>query len=90
MDKFLARDDVKQSLGVENRNWTQCDTAVYEKLQEDWMHSLGDDVRILLEGGVNVLVYSGDKDYVCNWRGGEKWTNTLNWKHHFQFLKAKY
>ena len=45
------------------------------------MRNLGEDVRYLLESGVNVLVYSGDKDYVCNWRGGEKWTNEMVWEH---------
>jgi len=88
LDKFLARDDVKQQLNVTNRKWEECDNEVYQKLEVDWMMNLGEDVRYLLESGVNVLVYSGDKDYACNWRGGEKWTNTLSWKHHIAFEKA--
>jgi carboxypeptidase C (cathepsin A) len=48
-------------------------------LMGDWMLNLQDDVTYLLENGIRVLVYSGDKDYICNWRGGEKWTNTLDW-----------
>lgn len=31
----------------------------------------------LVEEGVKGLVYSGDKDFVCNWRGGEAWTDFL-------------
>lgn len=27
-----------------------------------------------------MLVYNGDKDYICNWEGGKLWTNKLNWK----------
>jgi len=33
LDKFLARDDVKKSLGVENRTWAKCDSDVYAKLE---------------------------------------------------------
>jgi len=45
--------------------------------------SVDSSVQYLLENNVNVLIYSGDKDYIANWRGGEKWTNNLNWTHQF-------
>jgi cathepsin A (carboxypeptidase C) len=48
---------------------------VHTFLLGDWMSTLANDVKFLLENDVNVLVYSGDKDFVCNWRGGEAWTN---------------
>lgn len=34
-------------------------------------------VQYLIDNKVGVLAYSGDKDFICNWRGGEAWTNTL-------------
>ena len=37
-----------------------------------------------------MLVYSGDKDFICNWRGGEKWTHEANWTHTAEFQKAPY
>jgi cathepsin A (carboxypeptidase C) len=36
------------------------------------------------------LVYSGDKDFVCNWRGGEAWTNNLEWSGKQAFNQANY
>ena len=45
----------------------------------DWVVSLSEKVSVVLESGVKVLVYSGDKDFVCNWRGGEAWTNEVKW-----------
>ena len=33
----------------------------------------------LLPAGTNVLVYSGDEDFVCNSLGTSKWLNALLW-----------
>lgn len=54
------------------------------------MLNLDDKINYLIDNGVNVLVYSGDKDFICNWRGGEAWTNNLNWKHKAEFQKKDY
>jgi cathepsin A (carboxypeptidase C) len=35
-------------------------------------------------------VYSGDKDWICNWRGGEKWTNEIDWPKKKEFQKTEY
>lgn len=43
----------------------------------DWMTNQAENVAYLINEGVNGLVYSGDKDFICNWRGGEAWTNKL-------------
>merc|ERR1719450_1082389 len=63
---------------------------VHTALLGDWMLSLQDKVTYLLKEGVQVLVYSGDKDFICNWRGGEKWTHEANWSHTAEFQKAPY
>lgn len=34
----------------------------------------------LLDHDMPVLIYSGDKDYICNWMGGLAWTEALEWK----------
>merc|ERR1711976_880689 len=39
---------------------------------------------------VHLLVYSGDQDFICNWRGGEAWTNEAVWDHSDEFKKAGY
>lgn len=30
-------------------------------------------VTNMLNKGINVLVYNGDKDYICNWEGSYNW-----------------
>jgi len=56
----------------------------------DWLVNLSDKVSYLVGAGVKVLVYSGDKDFICNWRGGEAWTNEVNWAKQSEFQKANY
>lgn len=54
------------------------------------MKSLSPKVTDLLNAGLDTLVYSGDKDYICNWRGGEKWTNEVPWDSHDEYSQAQY
>ena len=71
MDKFIAREDVRKELGVADRPWTSCNMIVHTFMLGDWTTNLQHQVEHLLSSGIKVLVYSGDKDWVCNWRGGE-------------------
>jgi len=64
--------------------------AVHTALLGDWVTDMSDKVSYLLENDVRGLVYSGDKDFICNWRGGEAWTNALNWTHAAEFKNATY
>merc|ERR1719199_146433 len=45
---------------------------------------------ILNDGSLDVLVYSGDQDFICNWRGGEAWTNGCSWSGKEEFNKLNY
>lgn len=90
MDKFIAREDVRAELGVSNRSWTSCDMIVHTFMLGDWVTNLQSSVVNLLNSKVKVLVYSGDKDWICNWRGGEAWTNSLDWSGKEDFNKDEY
>jgi len=90
MEKFISREDVRQELGVGNRSWSSCNMIVHTFMLGDWIVNLQSSVTNLLNNNVKVLVYSGDKDYVCNWKGGEAWTNSLNWAHSEEFRSLDY
>ena len=90
MDKFIAREDVRAELGVGNRSWSSCNMLVHTLMLGDWVTNLEGSISNVLKNGVKVLVYSGDKDWICNWRGGEAWTNDLEWSKKTQFNSVEY
>lgn len=49
-------------------------------LLADWMTNLSPKLTSILEKKINVLAYHGDKDFICNWRGGEAYTNDIKWE----------
>jgi len=44
-------------------------------------------LRDTVNSGVPVLIYNGDKDFICNWRGGEAWTRAFIWDYQDDFNK---
>mmetsp|Transcript_6707 Transcript_6707/g.17531 ORF Transcript_6707/g.17531 Transcript_6707/m.17531 type:complete len:487 (+) Transcript_6707:94-1554(+) len=79
------------ALGAHKKSWTSCNRAVEIKLvfAGDWMESFASAVTGLLEGGVPVLAYFGEDDFIVNWLGGQAWTRALKWSGHAGFLTAK-
>jgi len=71
LDKLMARADVRKELGVGDRSWTSCNMLVHTFMLGDWTTNLAAKVENLVKSNLDILVYSGDKDWVCNWRGGE-------------------
>jgi cathepsin A (carboxypeptidase C) len=63
---------------------------VHLNLLGDWVTNLSNKIANILESGLEVLVYSGDKDFVCNWRGGESWTSNVPWSGKSEFNNNKY
>jgi len=85
VDNFVARDDVRKALGVGNRKWVECNQLVHTAMLGDWLLDLSDNIINLIKNKVKILVYSGDRDFICNWRGGEKWVDELDWEHQSEF-----
>lgn len=90
MERFIEREDVRNELGVGNRSWNSCNMIVHTFMLGDWVTNLQNSVINVLNHGVKVLVYSGDKDWICNWRGGEAWTHSLQWSKKDNFNKQEY
>lgn len=89
---FLNQPYVQAALGVPV-NWTQSSGAV-----SDAFRSIGDYVRpgwlddlaYLLDNGIKVTLAYGDRDYACNWIGGELVSLAINYSHTSDFHSAGY
>ncbi|CAN6992108.1 unnamed protein product [Brassica rapa subsp. trilocularis] len=80
MEKFLNLQSVRKSLGVGDIEFVSCSTSVYQAMLQDWMRNLEVGIPTLLEDGINLLVYAGEYDLICNWlAGNSRWVNAMEW-----------
>ena len=93
---YLARPDVQQALGA-RINYTESNNAVggafyytsdYER--EDIRGGYLQDLAYLLDNGVKVAMMYGDRDYACNWIGGENVSLNTPYSQQDQFTQAGY
>ena len=57
-------------------------------MKGDWCTPVSNDIAFSLHNGVRVMLFYGDKDYICNWRGGEALANGINWNGQQEYRKA--
>lgn len=89
---YLNQPHVQQALGAP-LNWTS-----NLQVAGDRFRSIGDYVRpgwledlaYLLERGIKVHMAYGDRDFACNWIGGEAVSLAINWTNSTAFANAGY
>jgi len=69
MEKFLNLKSVRDALAVGDIAFVSCSSTVYQAMLVDWMRNLEVGIPALLEDGINMLVYAGEYDLICNWLG---------------------
>lgn len=82
-DVFLNKPEVLKALHVntkEKEKWEICDRKVYQDFLYDKMLNYAPDIATLLESDIDVLIFAGDADFICNWMGNKAWTLDLLWK----------
>lgn len=89
IDQYLNQDDVRAKLGVEVDSYESCNFDINRNflLAGDWMKPYHKAVVDLLEQELPVLIYAGDKDFICNWLGNQAWTDKLPWSGQEEFSK---
>ncbi|KAI8940711.1 hypothetical protein NX059_001977 [Plenodomus lindquistii] len=89
---WLDQPHVQEGLGVP-LNWTQSNSASSRAFR-----SIGDyprpgwkeDLAYLLEEGIKVTLVYGDRDYACNWYGGELLSLAIPYANASSFADAGY
>lgn len=91
IDEYLNQDFVKKAVGAEVDHYESCNMDINRNFlfAGDWMKPYHKAVVDLLESDLPVLIYAGDKDYICNWLGNEAWSNALPWSGGEDFASAK-
>ena len=85
---YLNSPRVQKVLGVK-RQWSSCNFGVNSDFQGDWMQNYEKHITAMLHNGHSVLIYAGEMDYICNWKGNKAWTKAMKWKGQKQYLLAK-
>merc|ERR1711953_899868 len=84
---YLNDPDVQKQLGVKMK-FESCNLIVNKAFTLDFMKNYHMLIPPMLAAGIDVLIYAGDQDFICNWFGNEKWVQKLNWTHTAEFDAA--
>lgn len=84
VDDYLNLDYVKKAVGANVDLFTLCDDTVFRNFifDGDEMKPFQHFVAELLDKGIPVLLYEGDKDFICNWLGNHAWLDALPYSKH--------
>lgn len=92
-DEYLNQAYVQEALGSDVHNYTGCSEDVFLGfvLTGDESKPFQQYVAELLDRDIPVLLYAGDKDFICNWLGNRAWSDELEWKNkeHYQYLPMR-
>ncbi|CAK9001207.1 unnamed protein product [Durusdinium trenchii] len=77
---YLNKPEVQTQLGVQKK-WGSCNYAVDLSFVAagDWLLRYQNLLPDLLADGIDVLIYAGDVDYICNWLGNKASARNAGW-----------
>ncbi|GMH90133.1 hypothetical protein TrST_g1878 [Triparma strigata] len=79
--EFVTEMEVRTALDAANSvTFEACNKDVYMKFVFDWMREYDQAIPAMLDGGIDILIYAGDADFICNWMGNQAWVEALDWK----------
>ena len=84
VEDYMNQRYVQDALGSDVHNYTGCSNEVFAGfiLTGDEAKPFQQFIAELLDLDIPVLIYAGDKDFICNWLGNHAWTDNLEWKDH--------
>ncbi|SCV00621.1 LAME_0G10968g1_1 [Lachancea meyersii CBS 8951] len=87
IEDYLNQPAVQAAVGSDVSKFTGCNDQVFLAftLTGDNSRPFQQYVSELVNRDIPVLIYAGDKDFICNWLGNKAWIETLEWKHKNDF-----
>lgn len=79
---YLRRPEVLTALNIKESNqikWDECNLAVNAKFKPKSSAPAIDLLPGLIDQGLKVLLFNGDQDLICNWKGAEQMIENLSW-----------
>ena len=74
-----------------DQKWATCNGVVESTISRlDWISDCSPQVTQLLEAGVNFLAFYGDLDWICNWVGGNVWSDSVSWSGQAAYKNAAF
>ena len=89
LENWTRLPDVRRGLGVGDHSWDECNMEVHFALLGDWMANLETRLPSVLAAGVDVMVYAGVDDFICNVAGQDAWTRSMAWPGQDEFVSAE-
>ena len=94
LDNYLAESSILEMLGVDKNH---SDVKAGNDVNRRFLSGL-DQYRVrteyylegLLDRGIDILLYVGAYDYICNWVGIERMIKTLAWEDSPEFHKQEW
>ncbi|CCD22841.1 carboxypeptidase C NDAI_0A06870 [Naumovozyma dairenensis CBS 421] len=83
VEKYMNFPEVQEVLGSDVDHYSGCNEDVFTGFffTGDGSKPFQGFVGELLDMDIPVLIYAGDKDFICNWLGNQAWTKELEWKY---------
>jgi len=91
LDNYLNNTAVTSKIGS-HVEWEEVNIDVYNNFAAtgDWMRTSLPDLEKVINAGVRTIIYDGDADYICNFKGVEAMVASLNTRFSSQFAGQKF
>ena len=82
--------ETKYKLGIyDGRKYVPFSGEVYTDFRVDMDRSQKFNIEYLLRGGMEILIYSGMEDYICNYMSSQVWLRKLDWPYNREWRATK-
>lgn len=76
---FMSKSSTRSLLHVGSKQWIDCNRTVFEYYTQDIMNSTISYFPSILSKGIQVMIYNGQNDFICNTPGVENMIASIDW-----------